>query len=47
VPRRRWEDNIKTVVREIEWGDMEWIHPNQDKDSWRVLMNTVVNLSLP
>jgi hypothetical protein len=20
-PRRRWEDNIKWVLREIEWGD--------------------------
>jgi hypothetical protein len=25
-PRRRWEDNIKMGLREIRWGDMNWIH---------------------
>jgi len=24
-PRRRWEDNIKTDLKELEWGDMDWI----------------------
>jgi hypothetical protein len=24
-PRRRWEDSIKTDLREIEWGSMDWI----------------------
>jgi hypothetical protein len=24
-PRRRWEDNIKIELREIEWGGMGWI----------------------
>jgi hypothetical protein len=24
-PRRRWEDNIKTDLREVGWGDMNWI----------------------
>jgi hypothetical protein len=24
-PRRRWEDNIKIYLREIGWGDMDWI----------------------
>jgi hypothetical protein len=23
-PRRRWEDNIKTKLIEIGWGDMGW-----------------------
>jgi hypothetical protein len=30
-PRRRWED-IKMDVREIWWGDMDWIHLAQDRD---------------
>jgi hypothetical protein len=24
--RRRWMDNIKINLREIEWGCMYWIH---------------------
>jgi hypothetical protein len=43
-PRRRWEDNIKMNLREIEWGGMDWIDLTQDKDQWRALVNTVMNL---
>jgi hypothetical protein len=25
-PRRRWEDNVKMDLREIEFGDVDWIH---------------------
>jgi hypothetical protein len=42
-PRRRWEDNIK----EIGFGDVDWIHLAQDKDRWRALVNTVMNLRVP
>jgi hypothetical protein len=31
-PRRRWEDNNKTDLRQIGWGDMDWIHLAQDRD---------------
>jgi hypothetical protein len=30
--RRRWEDNIKIYLREIEWYVVDWIHLAQDKD---------------
>jgi hypothetical protein len=30
--RRRWEDNFKTDLREIEWGGMDWIDLTQDRD---------------
>jgi hypothetical protein len=33
-PRRRWEDNIKTELREIGFGDGDWIHWAQDRDRW-------------
>jgi hypothetical protein len=33
-PRRRWEDNIKIDLREIWFGDVDWIHLAQDKDRW-------------
>jgi hypothetical protein len=42
-PRRRWEDNIKMNLREIGWGDMEWIDLAQDRDQCRALVNTVMN----
>jgi hypothetical protein len=31
-PRRRWEDNIKIDLREIGFGDVDWIHLAQDRD---------------
>jgi hypothetical protein len=31
-PRRRWEDNIKMDLREIVFGDVDWIHWAQDRD---------------
>jgi hypothetical protein len=46
-PRHRWEDNIKIDQREIEFGDVNWIHLAQDRDRWRALVNTVMNLRFP
>jgi hypothetical protein len=46
-PRRRWEDNIKMDLREIGFGDVGWIHLTQDRDRWRALVNTVMNLRVP
>jgi hypothetical protein len=30
-PRRRWVDNIRTNLREIEWCGMDWIDLAQDR----------------
>jgi hypothetical protein len=46
-PIRRWEDNIRMDLREIGWGDMNWIDLAQDRDQWRALVNTVMNLQVP
>jgi hypothetical protein len=46
-PRRRWVDNIKMDLREIEWVGMDWIDVAQDRDRWRALVNTVMNLRVP
>jgi hypothetical protein len=45
-PRRRWED-IRMDLREVGWGGMDWIDLTQDRDQWRVLVNTVMNLQVP
>jgi hypothetical protein len=43
-PIRRWENNIKMDLREIGWGDMDWIDLTQDRDQWRALVITVITL---
>jgi hypothetical protein len=45
--RRRWVDNIKMDLGEIEWDGRDWIELAQDRDQWRVLVNTVMNLRVP
>jgi hypothetical protein len=46
-PGRRWEDNIKMDLREMGWKVVDWMHLTQDKDQWRALINTVINLWVP
>jgi hypothetical protein len=46
-PRRRWEDNVKMDLREIGWGGADRIDLAQDRDRWRVLVYTVMNLRVP
>jgi hypothetical protein len=45
--RRRWVYNIKIDLREIGWDGMDWIDLARDKDQWRALVNTVMNLRVP
>jgi hypothetical protein len=46
-PKRRWEDNITIDLREIGFGDVDWIYWAQHRDRWRSLVNTVMNLRVP
>jgi hypothetical protein len=46
-PRRRWLDNIRMDLVEVGWGDVNWIGLAEDRDSWRVLVNSVLNLWVP
>jgi hypothetical protein len=45
--RRRWLDYIKMDPREIGWDNMDWTDLPQDRDQWRTLVNTVINLRVP
>jgi hypothetical protein len=40
-------DNIKADLKEIEWGGVYSVGLAQDRDKWRVLVNTVMNLRNP
>ena len=44
--RRRWEDNIKMYFKEVGCEGVYWISVAQDRDSWRALVNTVMNLKM-
>jgi hypothetical protein len=45
--RRRWEDNIKMDLQEVGCRCVDWIRLAQDRDSWRALVNAVMNLRVP
>ena len=45
--RRRWEDNIKMGLQEVGGGCGDWMELAQDRDTWRSLVSTVMNLRVP
>ena len=46
-PRRRWEDNIKIDLQEVECWSMDWIELAQDRDSGWALVKAIMNLGVP
>jgi hypothetical protein len=44
---RRWVDNIRMDLGEVEWGDVDWIGLAQDRNRWRAHVNSVLNLRVP
>ena len=45
-PRHRWEDNVKKDLQEVLCGAMDWIELAQGMDSWRALVNEVMNFGV-
>ena len=43
-PRRRWENNIRMDLREMGCGCVDWMELAQDRDRWRALVSTAMNL---
>jgi hypothetical protein len=46
-PRRRWKDNIKMDLQKVRGGCGDWMELAQDRDRWRALVSTVMNLWVP
>jgi hypothetical protein len=46
-PRRRCVDNIRMDLGEVGWGDVNWIGQAKDRNRWRALLNSVMNLRVP
>jgi hypothetical protein len=46
-PRRRWKDNIRMDIQEVECGGMDWIGLAEDRGRWRAIVNAVMNLRVP
>ena len=46
-PRRRWEDNIKMDLQKVGRACGDWMELAKDRDRWRTLVCTVMNLRVP
>jgi hypothetical protein len=46
-PRRRWVGNMRMDLGEVGWGDVDLIGLAKDRNRWRALVNSVLNLRVP
>jgi hypothetical protein len=46
-PRRRWVDNIRMDLGEVGWGDVDWNGLFKDRNRWRAVVNSVLNIRVP
>jgi hypothetical protein len=46
-PRRRWEDNLKIDLQELDCEGMDWIELAQDRDRWLAPVNALMILQVP
>jgi len=45
--RRRWEDDIRTDLREIDWEGVDWMQLIKVRDEWQAVVDRVMNLRVP
>jgi hypothetical protein len=45
--RHRWVDNIRMDLGAVGWGDVDCIGLAQNRDRWRALVNSVLNILVP
>ena len=42
--KRKLQDNIRMNLEDVGWQVEDWIDLSQDRDQWRTLLNTIMNL---
>jgi hypothetical protein len=47
TPRRRFADNIRMDLGEVGWDNVDWIGLAKDRNKWRAVVNSVLNLRFP
>jgi hypothetical protein len=47
IPRRRWKNNIKMCLQEVECGRMDWLSLSQGRAWWQALVNEGMNIRAP
>jgi hypothetical protein len=45
--KRRWVDNITMDLGEVVWSDVDWIGLAKERNRWRAVVNSVLNLRVP
>jgi hypothetical protein len=45
-PRRRWENNIRMDLEEIDINAGNWVDSAQDGNFWKALVNVALNLRI-
>jgi hypothetical protein len=46
-PRHRWVVNIRMNLGGVGWGDVDWIGLAHNRNRWRALVNSVLNIWVP
>ena len=46
-PRRRWEDDSRMDLEEIDINAWNWVDSAQDRNYWRALVNAALNFGVP
>jgi hypothetical protein len=45
--KRRWKNTIRMDLKETGWEDVDWMQVFGDRNQWRVVVNTVIDLRVP
>jgi hypothetical protein len=41
MTRHSWVDNMKIVVKEVDWEEMDWIDQAENRDRWQAALGSM------